>query len=92
MITEAIHTAASVIRFLKNSKKAMIEIVNADCIQYLKALPPDSIDLVVTSPPYNCGMPYRTYCDSRPWEESSHGVAIGFLCCIESVDAAEGLL
>ena len=47
----------------------MIEIVNADCVQYLKELPPDSIDLVVTSPPYNCGMPYRTYCDSRPWEE-----------------------
>lgn len=70
----------------------MIEIVNADCVQYLKELPPDSIDLVVTSPPYNCSMPYRTYAIHVLGKNIFHGVAIGFLCCIGSVGTAEGLL
>ena len=29
------------------------KIINADCMEVLKRLPSNSIDLVVTSPPYN---------------------------------------
>ena len=29
------------------------KIINADCMEVLKKLPDNSIDLVVTSPPYN---------------------------------------
>lgn len=47
----------------------MFRIVNDDCVRVLKSMPTGCIDLVVTSPPYNCGMPYRTYNDSRPWSE-----------------------
>lgn len=33
-------------------KKQTIELINADCLIALQALPSDSIDLIVTSPPY----------------------------------------
>jgi site-specific DNA-methyltransferase (adenine-specific) len=40
-----------------------------DCIEGLKRLPPESIDIIVTSPPYNIGKPYNDYHDTRPREE-----------------------
>ncbi len=47
----------------------MLRIVNDDCLRFLKLLPSVSVDLVVTSPPYNCGIPYRSCNDNRPWQE-----------------------
>jgi site-specific DNA-methyltransferase (adenine-specific) len=40
-----------------------------DCIEGMKHLPPACIDVIVTSPPYNIGKPYREYHDARPREE-----------------------
>jgi site-specific DNA-methyltransferase (adenine-specific) len=40
-----------------------------DCIEGMKSLPPACIDIIVTSPPYNIGKPYREYHDARPREE-----------------------
>jgi site-specific DNA-methyltransferase (adenine-specific) len=40
-----------------------------DCIEGMKSLPPSCIDIIVTSPPYNIGKPYREYHDARPREE-----------------------
>ncbi|MDR8357824.1 site-specific DNA-methyltransferase, partial [Acinetobacter baumannii] len=38
---------------MKNTVKiSSIELVNADCLQYLPSLPDTSIDLIVTDPPY----------------------------------------
>jgi site-specific DNA-methyltransferase (adenine-specific) len=37
-----------------------------DCVDVLTALPPAAISVVVTSPPYNLGVSYRTYQDSLP--------------------------
>lgn len=37
-----------------------------DCIEGMKNLRSESIDVVVTSPPYNIGVLYNTYEDSRP--------------------------
>lgn len=34
-----------------------------------KNLPDNSIDLCVTSPPYNCGIDYDAWDDSKPWNE-----------------------
>ena len=41
-------------------------IVLADCLLGLADLPPESIDVCVTSPPYNIGVAYRTYRDRMP--------------------------
>jgi len=41
----------------------------ADCLAGMTALPPDSVDLVVTSPPYNLDIAYASYRDNAPREE-----------------------
>ena len=40
-----------------------------DCLDLLPRLDPGSVDVVVTSPPYNLGIRYGTYQDSLPREE-----------------------
>lgn len=40
-----------------------------DCREVLPGLPPGSIALAVTSPPYNCGKNYGEGGDALPWEE-----------------------
>lgn len=37
----------------------------ADCLEILKRLPDDSVDVVVTDPPYGIGFPYHSYNDTR---------------------------
>lgn len=44
-------------------------VVLGDCLAGLKTLPEGSIDVVVTSPPYNIGISYRSYDDRRPRAE-----------------------
>ncbi|MEM7791228.1 MAG: DNA methyltransferase, partial [Verrucomicrobiota bacterium] len=43
--------------------------VLADCINALKLVPSDAIDVVVTSPPYNLGISYSTYKDTQSEED-----------------------
>jgi site-specific DNA-methyltransferase (adenine-specific) len=38
----------------------------ADCVEIFKALPAGSVSVIVTSPPYNLGVTYRSYDDSLP--------------------------
>lgn len=40
-----------------------------DCIEGMRQLADESVDLVVTSPPYNLGVKYRNYHDSRNSDE-----------------------
>ena len=37
-----------------------------DCLDILSRIPPASIDAIVTSPPYNLGIRYRSYDDTMP--------------------------
>lgn len=48
------------------SPGARYQFFLGDCVETLRALPAASIDVVVTSPPYNLGIRYRTYQDDRP--------------------------
>ncbi|HEX4261354.1 MAG TPA: site-specific DNA-methyltransferase [Acetobacteraceae bacterium] len=45
------------------------EIYCGDCLEVLAGLPEASVDVVVTSPPYNLGVAYRQYEDRRPEAE-----------------------
>jgi site-specific DNA-methyltransferase (adenine-specific) len=40
-------------------------LIEGDCLAALAALPAESVDVVVTSPPYNLDLRYRSYSDSR---------------------------
>ncbi len=45
---------------------ATLRFYLADCLDVLADLPPGSVGAVVTSPPYNLGIHYRTYDDTMP--------------------------
>jgi site-specific DNA-methyltransferase (adenine-specific) len=49
--------------------KFINKVVNGDCLKLLSEIPENSVDLVVTSPPYNCGIDYDSYNDNKTWEE-----------------------
>jgi len=50
-----------------NNKDYVLHI--GDCIEYMKKIESESIDLIVTSPPYNIGKKYGVYNDNRNFEE-----------------------
>jgi len=45
------------------------KIYNMDCLKGMKSINDNSIDLIVTSPPYNVGKEYSDYSDSLEWQE-----------------------
>lgn len=47
----------------------MIELLHGDCLEVLPTLPDGGFDAVVTSPPYNLGIGYRTFEDTAPRAE-----------------------
>ena len=50
------------------SGRATYRFYLGDCLQLLDRLPQGSIDAIVTSPPYNLGIQYRTYNDTMTHE------------------------
>lgn len=44
------------------------KIINGDCVTEMNRMPENSVDLIVTSPPYNVGIEYDTYQDDRSME------------------------
>ena len=40
-----------------------------DCHEGLKLIDEESIDIILTSPPYNFGMDYKSTDDSRSWDD-----------------------
>src|SRR5437868_6722843 len=49
--------------------RGSIELVRGDSLEVLAALEPSSIDVVVTSPPYNLGIDYAHYDDAGSRQE-----------------------
>ena len=43
-----------------------LNLLEGDCLQQLATLPDGSVDLVVTSPPYNLGISYNSFKDTAP--------------------------
>ena len=67
--SKAITTTRASIRAQRAEKSWQVgdqNIIQGDCLGILKGLPKDSVDLVITSPPYNIGVAYKTYQDRRP--------------------------
>jgi site-specific DNA-methyltransferase (adenine-specific) len=46
-----------------------MNLLHGDCLEMLPALAAESFDLVVTSPPYNLGINYKSFKDTAPREE-----------------------
>lgn len=44
-------------------------IYDVSCIEGLKQMDDSSVDMFISSPPYNVGIEYGAYGDTKPWEE-----------------------
>ena len=51
------------------SADATFRFFLGDCLDILSRLPERSVDVIVTSPPYNLGIRYRSYDDTMPRQE-----------------------
>jgi site-specific DNA-methyltransferase (adenine-specific) len=63
-----------------------IRLVRNDAIEGLVGLPPESLDVVVTSPPYNIGTDYGEFKDNLPREEyllQMATVAVAIKACMK---------
>ena len=61
---------ASVTRFSKVGERGTeFDLRLGDCVAGMRTLPPESVDVVVTSPPYNLGIRYRSHQDDAPRDE-----------------------
>jgi site-specific DNA-methyltransferase (adenine-specific) len=47
-----------------SSGRTSARFYHADCLEIFRQLPPHSVDVIVTSPPYNLGIQYSRYDDS----------------------------
>jgi site-specific DNA-methyltransferase (adenine-specific) len=47
-----------------SSGRTNARFYHADCLEVFRQLPPHSVDVIVTSPPYNLGINYSTYDDA----------------------------
>jgi site-specific DNA-methyltransferase (adenine-specific) len=45
------------------------EIITGDCREVMATFPPESIGLILTSPPYNVGLKYEGFDDRLPEED-----------------------
>lgn len=65
--------------------RATLRFFLADCVEFFPLLQPGSVSAIVTSPPYNLGIRYRTYDDTQPrgqyleWTEAWLAAAAGAL-------------
>jgi site-specific DNA-methyltransferase (adenine-specific) len=46
-----------------------VELLHGDCLELMPSIPDKSIDLVITSPPYNCGIEYDSWDDNLEYDE-----------------------
>ena len=51
------------------AEKTVFDLRRGDCVAGMADLPAESVDVVVTSPPYNLGIRYRSHQDDAPREE-----------------------
>lgn len=46
-----------------------IQLYNGDCLNILNNIEDNSVDLIVTSPPYNLNIKYNSYSDNKNYED-----------------------
>jgi site-specific DNA-methyltransferase (adenine-specific) len=54
---------------VETSRGSTLTFLHGDCLALLPTLAAESVDAIVTSPPYNLGIRYRSYRDRLPREE-----------------------
>jgi len=56
-------------------------VIQGNCLEVMKDMAAGSVDLIVTSPPYNCRKPYAGFVDAMPWGEWYEWMADALTAC-----------
>src|SRR6185369_12098697 len=59
---------SDMLRKFNDQRQTEFNLTVEDCVEGMRKLPSESVDLVVTSPPYNIGTRYKSYEDRRSQE------------------------
>jgi len=62
--------------------KTTHKIIQGDCVEELRKIPVESVDLIVTDPPFNIGKKYNSYTDKRSKENYLKWCETWLLECI----------
>jgi site-specific DNA-methyltransferase (adenine-specific) len=54
---------------MKNLEDILGTVINGNCVEVMRDLPEKCIDLLISSPPYNCNIPYDTHLDNLQMED-----------------------
>lgn len=54
---------------IKTINKFINKVIEGDCIEVMKTIPDNSIDLIFADPPFNIGLKYDNYNDKRSYED-----------------------
>ena len=54
---------------MTNNPGVMNQVICGDCLEVFKRIPAETVNLAVTSPPYNLGIDYATYNDKKVYQE-----------------------
>jgi len=54
---------------MKNLEDILGTVINGNCVEIMRDLPEKCIDLLISSPPYNCNIPYDTHLDNLQMED-----------------------
>ena len=54
---------------MKSIEEFRNKIICDDCIKVMKEMPEESVDVIVTSPPYNIGIKYNSHKDNMPFNK-----------------------
>ena len=69
MARSGARTATPSVHTTVRTARSTLSFYQADCLDVFASLPSDSVSVIVTSPPYNLGIEYRSYDDSLPRAE-----------------------
>jgi len=53
----------------EETSKFINKIICGDCIEVMRTMPENFVHLIITSPPYNVGKPYKNHYDRMPYKE-----------------------
>src|SRR5262249_17471485 len=73
------------------TRRGTLHFYLGDCLDVLRSLTPGSISVIVTSPPYNLGVRYRTYDDTLPRERYLEWTGAWVKAAARSLDPAGSL-
>ena len=54
---------------IENIEQTLSQIINGECVEVMSKLPENSIDLIITSPPYSVNIAYDVYDDNTTLDE-----------------------